>query len=142
MAKRDFYKEIFEEFEFVAPYLKKDIVDWYPSGQCEITIKLINGDRVIYDFFDKSFKKVPDFTYKSLVTEKEWKDEFARKLKRRMSAKNITQKELSEMTGITQPALSNYFRGKTAPSGYNISKIARALKCSVSELTEVIDVED
>jgi transcriptional regulator with XRE-family HTH domain len=48
-----------------------------------------------------------------------------------MALEGISQCELSERTGITQPSISDYMNGKKLPSFYTVDKIAKALGCSV-----------
>ena len=56
------------------------------------------------------------------------------RIKEILSEKNITQKQLSEMTGITQSAISHYMNGDRVPRGTNLLKIARALGTTADDL--------
>lgn len=49
--------------------------------------------------------------------------------------RKITQGDLARATGIVLQQISKYERGATAPGSKNLSKIAKALGVSVSELT-------
>ena len=40
---------------------------------------------------------------------------------------NMTQKELSKATGITESAISRYVKGDRLPRGVNLIKLAQAL---------------
>ena len=51
-----------------------------------------------------------------------------------MNAKEITQKELVEVTGISQSNLSNIQNNKRVPSVKNLVKIADALYCRTDVL--------
>lgn len=55
-------------------------------------------------------------------------------IKTMLEDKHITQKELSEMTGITESAISHYVRGTRVPRGSNLIKIAKALGTTTDEL--------
>lgn len=46
----------------------------------------------------------------------------------------LTQAELSEKTGISQAALSNYENGKDRPSVDSCAKLAKALGVSIDDL--------
>lgn len=56
------------------------------------------------------------------------------KIKAMLEEKNISQKELSEITGITESAISHYVRGERVPRGANLIKIAKALGTTADEL--------
>lgn len=51
-----------------------------------------------------------------------------------LKQKNITQKKLSEETGITESAISRYIKGERTPRGANLIKIARALGVTTDEI--------
>jgi transcriptional regulator with XRE-family HTH domain len=48
-------------------------------------------------------------------------------IKQMLQEKNISQKTLAEMTGITESAISHYIKGDRIPRGANLAKIAKAL---------------
>ncbi len=50
-------------------------------------------------------------------------------------ANDMTQPELSRITGIPQSDISNYERGSRVPTKENLAKIAAALKCSIEQLS-------
>lgn len=50
--------------------------------------------------------------------------------------RSMTLKAFSELSGISQPNLSNYINGNVSPSLEMLSRIADALKISVTELFE------
>ena len=55
------------------------------------------------------------------------KDEFADRLRQAFEAKGITQAELAEAIGTSQPAVSGFLRGQRAPSAETTRELARAL---------------
>jgi len=59
---------------------------------------------------------------------------FSKRLKTAMAVKGINQKELSELSNITQPLLSKYEKGKALPNLDNIVKLTQALKISFEDL--------
>lgn len=131
--KMTFWDRIYNEFEVLFPSYAKDVVDWYPSGRMEIVIRLESGDKYIYDHTTKSLYSTGQTTITD-VTEDEWKEDFAKLLSKAMRVKNMSQCELSELSGISQVTISNYVNGKRSPSVYIIAKLASALQCSVYEL--------
>ena len=56
------------------------------------------------------------------------------RIKEMIREKNISQKRLSEMTGITESAISHYIRGDRVPRGTNLVKIAKALGTTADDL--------
>ena len=56
------------------------------------------------------------------------------RIKEMLDQKGITQKELSEKTGITEPAISHYVKGDRVPRGANLVKIAKALGTTADDL--------
>ena len=47
-----------------------------------------------------------------------------------------SQEELAEKTGISPVMISKYMSEKATPSGHTIHRLARALGCTVAELTD------
>lgn len=124
--------KIFANFHKRFPFLSKDVCDWKHTDDYEILIELIDGSRLLYDDIDETVRKLPNDC--NNISESECKKEFGMRLRRLMMLRNITQEELSELTGIQRPAISNYMTGRTSPSFYNADKIVKALGCSMDEL--------
>lgn len=59
---------------------------------------------------------------------------FAFRLQRQMTLRGMTQSDLSDITGISQPTISNYLNRRQSPDIVKLNKIALALNCSVDEL--------
>lgn len=59
---------------------------------------------------------------------------FASNLKAAMAAKNISQAELADISGISKSGISQYLSGKYQPKGKIINKLAEALGCSAAYL--------
>lgn len=66
---------------------------------------------------------------------KKWVERFTTNLQSIMNSQGITQKELAGLAGISEGAMSRYCQGKQIPRGPILSSIAKALKCTVDELT-------
>ena len=124
-------EKMFERFKSKFPFIAEDADRYYAVSKNDLTIVLQNGDRILYDDFEKVIRNLPrDNMY---LSEQECCAEFGKRLRKIMFRKNVTQYELSELTGISRTTISFYINGKTTPSFYNADKIAKALKCSVDE---------
>jgi DNA-binding Xre family transcriptional regulator len=62
------------------------------------------------------------------------KAEFGKRLKELMKDRNVGQKDLAAMLGVTQPCISQFAAGKHKPQPETLSKLAKALGCKVSDL--------
>lgn len=56
------------------------------------------------------------------------------RIKEMLKKKDISQKKLAEMTGITESAISHYIKGDRVPRGANLIKIAKALGTTADDL--------
>lgn len=123
---------ILYEFKTYFPSLSRKMVKFKRLNVRELLAKLDDGSGVVFDMFDHTIRWLPNNSEN--MTEQECKKEFGLRLRKIMEIKGVTQDDLSEKTGIAQPILSNYIRGKNAPSFYRVDKIAKALGCSVDDL--------
>lgn len=62
--------------------------------------------------------------------------DFGRNLEDLLNEENISQRELSELTGINNSTISRYVAGDTAPSLVNVVKIMRVLECEFEDLVD------
>jgi DNA-binding Xre family transcriptional regulator len=126
--------EIWNDFSDYFPLISKDAVDFYRTGRFEITVIFNDRRKAYYNYMNKTihFIKPKDEQY----TEDFWKKQFAISLSRKLTDKCMTQKDLSERSGISQMSLSKYINGKSVPSSYAVTRLADALECSVSELID------
>ena len=127
--------DILENFKLYFPSMDKIATSYHRSGEFELTVYCDNGDRFIYDDFDKSIRSLPSTN--DDITEEIWKREFRYRLRKRMAQKGITQLELANMVGTSQTMLSNYINGRCMPGFYIVDKIAKALDCSIDDLRYV-----
>lgn len=65
---------------------------------------------------------------------------FMEKLNQTLQKQNITQKQLSELTGITEQSISRYTNGSRTPGALELIKIANALDVSIDYLLGHINV--
>ena len=59
---------------------------------------------------------------------------FANNLRKIRRIKDLTQKDLSRITGIHQTHISHFERGRRKPSFRNLKKILDALDCKAEDL--------
>ena len=114
--------------------------EYYPIGQKEIL--LIFDDRMFtYCFLEQcgriQFKHLsfdpPMVTSGRYMSESEWQVIFASKLARKINKSDTVQERVCERVGLSLVSMNRYCNGLATPSLYNMSRIARALECSLSE---------
>lgn len=67
-------------------------------------------------------------------------DIFTKRLNQTLQKQNITQKQLSELTGITEQSISRYVNGSRTPGTPELIKIADALDVSIDYLLGRINI--
>lgn len=82
------------------------------------------------DFINEECATDPEF--KQIWDEDEPEREFAISMIHARKSKNMTQKQLSKMTGISQGKLSKIENGEANPTLKVMSKIANALDMNIS----------
>lgn len=132
------YDRILNEFERNHSDIVGHVVDWYPNGKYEVVAILDDGTRVIYNCLEGTARYIHCRSADTNeLDEDEWRKIFAIKLLQKLRDKSLTQLELSEISGVSKISISLYVRGKALPSLYNLTKIANALNCDVSELVNI-----
>ena len=135
MLRNSYYDEVFESFAKYFPTLAEHAIRWVPSGRYEITVTLSDGYRCIYNDMLHTMRR-PISTNDGSLSKEKWNDYFAMTLRVKLAEYGLTQKDLSSRTGLSHITIHNYLSGKSTPDVYNLRKIAEALDCSISELTE------
>ena len=135
------YSSIFVEFKRMFPTIASTATAGYASGLNEITVFLEDGSKLIYDRLDETIRYL-DGRLTSDRTEEIWRKEVGRRLRRKMYLSGVTQKELSDRTGIPQSNISKYINGRLMPSLKNVVNLAYALNCDVRELCDFGDFID
>ena len=120
---------LYENFKLYFPMIEKHCIGWRQTDKFELEIDDEDGYVYIYNDMDHSLGRKID-TSKDIG----WRKEFARRLRKKMAMKGITQANISRLTGIGQPLLSFYTQGKSLPSAQKVSALAKALDCSVTDL--------
>lgn len=125
--------QMFENCKMYYPFLEEGVTSYTDEHQpygC-LLIKYEDGTAVVYDDIDRAFRRL---RYKpDEMTEEQFRADMGRRLRDIMRAKGISQDLLSAATGISQPMISNYVRGKATPSAYALDIIAKALNCSMDD---------
>lgn len=124
--------DMYEEFEAYYPLLAELAIEYFDKPPEELIVRLSDGRLISYYSPEKTVRTLsidPNDT-----NDEQFKREFAKRLRRLMFYKGISQMKLSEMTGISSVVLSRYMNAITCPSFYAVDKIARALKCSTDDL--------
>lgn len=136
------WNDIFESFKHMFPVTAEKIVDWWPSGRNEITVQFSDKTRMIYDGLTDSGRTIRrDRIEANEDDEEKWRIHFAYKLNRKVAESGLLNQDIAEQVGITPAMLSRYCKGTSVPSFIKIRKLAKALQCSVTELTEFVDIE-
>ena len=120
---------LYENFKLYYRAIERGCISWRQKDQKELEIHNKDGSIDIYNDMNHSLGPKIDTS-----TDTGWRKEFARRLRKKMAMKGITQDNLSKLTGIGQPLLSLYTQGKSLPSAQKVSAIAKAIGCSVNDL--------
>lgn len=129
----DIYNRFFESNRKIA----YDVEDWYSIGNDTLVLHTRFGDTYTYEDKKKKITRVlkPEDKVLGVMTEDDWRKEFAAVLRKKLKKKSMKTYILAEKTGLSRFAISNYLNAKRTPSSYNLVLIADALGCMVSELT-------
>lgn len=128
------HQRVFDDFAQRYPYLADKVIEWHAGDRYEITAKLEDGDVVTYNQLNKSYRY--DKHVEGVVSDDKWGEVFSDKLHTKLFNRGMSQKQLSEDTGISETTISYYLCGSRIPSAQNIAKIAKAIGCTSSELID------
>jgi hypothetical protein len=98
----------------------------------DILIELDDGNKALYDDFDKTYRILP-YDINNLSKES-YGIEFGKRLTTLMDRKGISQYELSQRSGISQASISGYINGKRIPDIYIFCTLLSSLHCSDDEI--------
>lgn len=68
------------------------------------------------------------------MTEQEWREEFAFKLRRVYKNRGYDQKRFAEALGVSEMTISNYRKCKRTPDAYMLTAMSEVLECDIREL--------
>lgn len=125
MAEIDY---LIDDLKLYNKWIYEDAYDYNVLDNTNLIVTLNDGRRYFYDYSVHSGRFLPDehdYTYD------EYKKEFSYRLFYLMKRRHITQKELSEMTGISEYSISAYITEKSIPSSFNLDRISKALEVNV-----------
>ena len=97
----------------------------------EVEVFLDDGRAFIFDKYESTLRSIP--SHSKYMTEKEFRIEFAYRLRKILKMKGVSQNALSELSGISEKMINNYTNGNNTPSFYAVDRIARALNVSTDE---------
>ena len=76
------------------------------------------------------------------MTLKDWIEEFGDNLADVMNKKNISQRELAELSGVPKSSINDYINGRNQPSIKTIVNLSYTLDVSIDELVDFGDTID
>lgn len=114
------------------PLIKiEDIKQYKELNDYELLIELYDGQKYIYDTLNNTTRGAP---YYGILTDKENRKEFKLRLRALLSHTGMTQRDLSEKTGISERTITRYMNGETLPDYISIKKLSNALNIPVNQL--------
>lgn len=134
MLQRKKYDDLLNDCMLYTWVKEDDIEDWYPSGRFGLVIVTKDNGILLYDSVYKGISSMRSFEE---VDDEEWKRHFSRRLRLFMMTRNMSQNELSELTGISKSLINGYCKGRNIPSSNTIDKISSVLNCSSSDLIDI-----
>ena len=127
------WKLMFNNLELYYPDIPEQIQSWYTSGDWEITLKLKDGTKWIFDGRDNLLHKIR----REDISQEEYIREFSIRLNRKMRDAGMGTEELAERLGVARGTVSRWLNGRTIPGGYILMRIAQELQCSTNELFDI-----
>ena len=124
-------KRILTNLKLYFPHAYEQMIKCFEIGFNEIVVLLKDNRCLIYDDSNKTIKTFPS-NFDNLTDEK-YAEMFSNRLRKIMEVRCISQKEISDKTGITQSSLSLYMNGKRIPNLYTVYKLSVALNCSMND---------
>ena len=126
---------VMKSFSMYYPTTFEKAVDYeYRDGF--LFVRTTDDETYMYDILTEDLYLREDYLERGSRTDDEWKEEFGKRLRMMVNHRNRSQKSLAEEIGITPASLNLYLRGRRLPNPRTLSKLARALKCSVSVLID------
>ena len=119
-----------ERLEKSYPFLCREAKDIKELNSEEIVIKTIHNNFYIFNESENAILRVP---LNEDPDEYIFRRQFGRGVRRMMLNRGLTQSDLSDCMGLSQPQLSGYINGRNLPSAFVLEKLAKALKCNVDD---------
>ena len=125
----EYLRQSFEEFSGID---MDKVVEYKELDFTRVQVTLRDGSRYLYNSGGTYVRRLPKDP--KHLTDHEFRSEFGRRLQEIMYFKCITQQELADRTGLSQPQINNYINGKNTPSFRVVDLIAKAIGCSTDDL--------
>ena len=119
-----------ERLEKSYPFLCREADDIKELNSEEIVIKTTHNNFYIFNENENTILRVP---LNEDPDEYIFRRQFGKGIRRMMNNRGLTQRDLSELTGLRQPQLSGYINGRNLPPPYVLEKLAKVLKCKVDD---------
>ena len=134
----DYWESMFEYYANVYPQYAERTINWFPSGQMEITIRLDDRTFWVFDMIGPTLKPLGNKELnpesEDSISEEEYRIRLSKNLRIKMHHTAVSQDVLARRSGISTVMINRYMNAKATPSMYNLERIARALQCSPTEL--------
>ena len=140
MAVNSEDNSLLQECAMYFPFLVENATDCENLSDIELLLYMPDGSRYRYSTLNNSICKLSTFR-SNLANEDEfgedrWKHSFAERIRLQLHAKRMSQRELADRCGLSQPQLSQYIHGTVIPNGHKIWLIAKALGCTMDDLVD------
>nr|DAJ05291.1 MAG TPA: helix-turn-helix domain protein [Caudoviricetes sp.] len=134
----DYWESMFEYYANVYPQYAERTINWFPSGQMEITVRLDDRTFWVFDMIGPTLKPLGNKELnpesEDSISEEEYRIRLSKNLRIKMHHTAVSQDVLARRSGISTVMINRYMNAKATPSMYNLERIARALQCSPTEL--------
>lgn len=133
MSNFDMAMSFCKKYKIIA----REIFDYFSFSPNFLVLWTTSGDTYTYDCKKDEIVKILKKEDKVIgkITETDWRKEFAMSLRRKLKEKGMSQRALCSITGISPTTINGYTTAKRIPDAYNLTLIANALECSISDLT-------
>ena len=122
-------------FMLYCPFDNVEVLSQKSVGDCDTIFVLSYGERILFDTLSKGMKRLQHHEDNEELTDDEWHREFRRKLRKKITLSRLSQKELSDILGVSENTVSNYVNGKSYPNVQVLRKMCKTFKCTTDELT-------
>lgn len=123
---------VLRDFKLYFPYLANQIVRERWIGPRTVIFDLEDGSVIRYSHSLNAIRVLKEYD----GTEEAWRKEFSRRLYEMMADRAFGQETLAEKAGVSQKSISRYLNREALPNAYITSKLAKALKCSSTDLID------
>ena len=127
-------KYVWRDFNMRHKTLAEQTVEWRKLAKDYYRAKLANGDLIFFEVSESGYRPVPEKNT-DYGNDDLWLKEFASRLRYLMRSCGITQQDLSEATGFSQPTISSWINHRVFPSSSAVARLIDLFGCDPSFLT-------